>query len=222
MGCNASVLPDGDGIESLPWLPNDNDKHWASHKHFSGHVQPHQRVCRLLINQEAIWNKISGGAAETLPYPVEAGAKEAADHKHFSGHLQPHQRVLRFSINQEAIWNKLSGGTVECLPYPAEAASKEAAESKHFLAGGQVQPHQRELRMLINQEAIWNKLSGGTVESMPYPADDNCRAIACRVNLAQSRECRMWINQEAIFNKLPATAGDAPCSPLDHERLLAK
>ena len=167
-------------------------------------MQPHQRVFRILISQEAIWNKLSGVAVETLPYPPEDGFKEAADYKHplAGGAVAKHQRPLRFSINQEAIWNKLSGGAGESLPYPAEDGCKEAADYKHF-AG--VQSHQRVLRILINQEAIWNKLSGGAVETFPYPADDNCKAMACLGHLVDSRECRIWQNQEAIFNKLPGS-----------------
>jgi len=210
MGCMTStpVLPDGDGVQTLPWLPNENDKHQAGHKSCVG-LQPHQITCRILINQEAIWNKLSGVAAETLPYPPEDGFKEVADYKHplavtagARGVVAKHQRPYRFSMNQEAIWNKLSGGAVETLPYPAEDGCKEAADYKHF-AG--VQSHQRVLRILINQEAIWNKLSGGAVETFPYPADDNCKAMACRGQLIDSRECRIWQNQEAIFNKLPGS-----------------
>jgi hypothetical protein len=80
VGCTASVLPDGDGIETLPWLANDDVKVHADFKHvlLGGDLQPTQRHCRILINQDAIWKKLSGGAVETLPYPADDSSKKAA------------------------------------------------------------------------------------------------------------------------------------------------
>ena len=115
-------------------------------------MQPHQRVFRILISQEAIWNKLSGGAGGTLPYPAEDGCEEAADHKYLTG-VQPRQRVLRILINEEAIWNKLSGGAGGTLPYPADDNCKAMSCQGDLV-------HMRECRIWQNQEATFNKLTG--------------------------------------------------------------
>ena len=80
MGSTASIPPDGDGIKTLPWLANHDIKVHADFKHvlLGGDLQPTQRDCRILINQEAIWKKLSGGAVETLPYPADDSSKKAA------------------------------------------------------------------------------------------------------------------------------------------------
>ena len=92
------------------------------------------------------------------------------------------------------------GDGVESLWWLTDANAKLHADYKHFIAS--LQPSQRECRFLINQEAIWNKLSGVAVEALPYPADDTIKALASYVHRAESRECRAWMNDEAIFNKL--------------------
>jgi hypothetical protein len=199
MGCTASVLPDGDGIETLPWLANDDIRVHADFRHvlLGGDLQPTQRHCRILINQEAIWKKLSGGAVETLPYPADDSSEKAADFKHvlLGGDLQPTQRDCRILINQEAIWKKLSGGAVETLPYPADDSSKKAAtfirQNLHISSC-----------ILVNQEALWHKLCGQHDIALPHPPSDSCKTWAGLVNQSISRPCRIWMNQEAMFNKL--------------------
>ena len=149
MGCTASVLPDGDGIETLPWLANDDVKVHADFKHvlLGGDLQPTQRHCRILINQDAIWKKLSGGAVSTLPYPADDSSKKAATFILQNLHIS--SCIL---VNQEALWHKLCGQHDIALPHPPSDSCKT-------WAGLVNQSISRPCRIWMNQEAMFNKLS---------------------------------------------------------------
>ena len=88
------------------------------------------------------------------------------------------------------------GDGITMLPWlPDALASRVAANVR--------QSSHRPAKILINQEAIWRKLNGESVESLPHPATDNDRLFA---RYAHMRECRILVNQEAIFLKLQSVA----------------
>ena len=69
MGCAMSfVEPDGDGVTSLPWLPDDDTLRVAA---FDVEVKG-RRECRTIINQQAIWRALTASVVpDALPYPPD-------------------------------------------------------------------------------------------------------------------------------------------------------
>ena len=87
--------PNGDGIKSLPWGPDELTKRIATFDR-----QPVCRPARIMINQEAIFRKLNGESVdECLPYPARDLDRSMAG--------LPNQREARILVNQEAIWSKL-------------------------------------------------------------------------------------------------------------------
>ena len=96
MGCMlvTRLEPDGDGINSLPWGPDEITKRIATFDR-----QPACRPARIMINQEAIFRKLNGESIECLPYPPRDLDRSMAG--------LPNMRDARALVNQEAIWLKL-------------------------------------------------------------------------------------------------------------------
>jgi hypothetical protein len=99
MGCCLATpaVPDGDGISSLPWLPDQITKRIATFER-----QKTCRTAKILINQEAIWRKLNGEGVECLPYPP------GDNDRRFACYSQ--MRDCKILVNQEAIWLKLQSG----------------------------------------------------------------------------------------------------------------
>ncbi len=97
MGCMlvSRLEPNGDGVNSLPWGPDDLTKRLATFDR-----QASCRPARIMINQEAIFRKLNGESVdECLPYPARDVDRSVAGF--------PNQREARILVNQEAIWSKL-------------------------------------------------------------------------------------------------------------------
>merc|ERR1712039_952874 len=93
----------------------------------------------------------------------------------------------------------LCGESVDKLPYPPEEKQQTlAANLKKQDADAKA------CRMLINQEAFFNKIGSGERAKIPYPPEEKQRTLAANVKKqdADARACRMLINQEALFNKI--------------------
>ena len=201
MGCAASAAPDGDGVSTLTWLPNDSEKlearrHIQEHLYF-GFSNSKRWWLRILVNQAVIWRKLSLDQVNTveelfLPYPADDIVKVVAEEtKDLYG------RCSRILVNQEAAWRKLCGEQVDMIPYTA------TDEQRHLHTTNVEFDYHRLCSILVNQETIWRKLCGEQVDALPHPATDQCRIDAGRTDLKQiSLESRIWVNDDAIFNKL--------------------
>ena len=84
------------------------------------------------------------------------------------------------------------GDGTSSLPWGPDEITKRVATFDR-------QPVCRPARIMINQDAIFRKLNGESVESLPYPPRDLDRSMA---GLPNMRDARALVNQEAIWLKL--------------------
>mmetsp|Transcript_139751 Transcript_139751/g.256449 ORF Transcript_139751/g.256449 Transcript_139751/m.256449 type:complete len:148 (-) Transcript_139751:134-577(-) len=141
--CNAPRLPDGDGVSCLTWLPDDEVRRDAGMKNNYGE---YVWFSKMLMNQEAIFNKVLGQPVASLPWlPVHMQSSSSGSYVQLSKQL----------MNQEAIFNKLLGQPLAALPWlPDEEVRRDAGMQNSW--GSYVLFS----KLIMNQEAIFNKLLG--------------------------------------------------------------
>ena len=90
---------------------------------------------------------------------------------------------------------KFIGQPSESLLYAVDDDTKKMACQVGFAA-------HKLCSIMVNQEAMWRKLSGEQVHSLPDPASEDTRHSAGWTMVGISRECRILVDQEAILRKL--------------------
>jgi hypothetical protein len=115
MGSTASISPDGDGIETLPWLANDDIKVHADFKHvlLGGDLQPIQIKRRFGTSYRVMRSRPCRIRLTIHPRKLQPLFKSKFAHTQTS--------IL---VNQEALWRKLCGQHDIALPHPPSDSCK--------------------------------------------------------------------------------------------------
>ena len=111
----ASISPDGDGIETLPWLANDDIKVHADFKHvlLGGDLQPIQIKRRFGTSYRVMRSRPCRIWLTIHPRKLQPLFKSKFAHTQTS--------IL---VNQEALWRKLCGQHDIALPHPPSDSCK--------------------------------------------------------------------------------------------------
>ena len=143
MGSTASIPPDGDGIETLPWLANDDIKVHADFKRvlLGGDLQPIQIKRRFGTSYRVVRSRPCRIRLTIHPRKLQPLFSKICTYR-------PQTCIL---VNQEALWHKLCGQRDIALPHPPSDSCKT-------WAGLVNQSISRPCRIWMNQEAMLNKL----------------------------------------------------------------
>jgi len=142
-GSTASIPPDGDGIETLPWLANDDIKVHADFKRFllGGDLQRIQIERRFGTSYRVVRSRPCRIRLTIHPRKLQPLFSKICTYR-------PHTCIL---VNQEALWHKLCGQHDIALRHPPSDSCKT-------WAGLVNQSISRPCRIWMNQEAMFNKL----------------------------------------------------------------
>lgn len=133
-----------------------------------------------------------------LPFPpndaIEKGAKECPFK--LGGTLG-----CQILLNQSAIFKKLSGDEVFELPWPVGDWTRSHAENMDASANKRWLVRSWDCRVLCNDNAIFCKLAGETIKTLPFPPDETVTRLAGEES-PMMWDCQQIMNQHSILQKL--------------------
>jgi hypothetical protein len=107
-------------------------------------------MCKVLVNQEAIWRKLCGECVDSLPYIANDQQKYWANRYQGTDQVRK-QCGWELLVNQEAIWRMLSDQQIDSLPHPANSDVRDFAGYTKF-------SRLVLCRIWVNQDSIFNRL----------------------------------------------------------------
>mmetsp|Transcript_1625 Transcript_1625/g.3551 ORF Transcript_1625/g.3551 Transcript_1625/m.3551 type:complete len:198 (-) Transcript_1625:16-609(-) len=189
MGCvqaGPPIIPQeqGDGVNRLYWIPNENME-WRARQNIKGRSH-----AMFLVNQVAIWKKLSGETVDQLPLqPLPIQIERAESTKLMSAwDFIP-------LIYQGQVLEILNGGNPVVRRFPSHDDIVE--RSKTNLRGATM------AQVVLNEYTMLLRLQGaGEPGKIPHEASDVVKERA-GMNLLQAWNFQILVNQEAMWNKMP-------------------
>jgi len=220
MGCAGSAapyVPKGDGFFALPWpsnaekenLAHGRSRRWADQlpifaKPATFLLEKFDKLarldCMILMNQDALFQKLLEEKVDALPFPpddddaIVKGAK--ASSLKYRGTLG-----CRILLNQSAIFKKLSGDEVPKLPYPPDNEEERSQAEKMNVSGRTAWDPLWDYRVLCNDHAIFCKLAGHSIKTLPFPPDETVTRLAGEESRVMW-DCQQIMNQHSILQKV--------------------